>query len=191
MPEKVNQFEHLMQQVRQGDEQASERLCREYASHVIRVVRRRLHPRLRRRLDSGDVLQAVWASFFTIPTERFTFRSEKQLIEFLSRVAQNKVIDENRRCFGTDKRQLAREEYLEDLDYGEPLRDPNQPTPSKAVIADDRWEELLRDQPRLIRDLLALKRLGFTNVEIAGRLGVHAKTVQRHLRKLAEELPKS
>jgi RNA polymerase sigma factor (sigma-70 family) len=190
MAESANQFEMLMERVRDGDEQAAEQVCREYTSHVIRVVRRRLPQKMRRRLDSGDVLQAVWASFFAIPAERFTFRTPKQLIEFLGRVAHNKVVDETRRCLGTDKRQLQRERRLEDAECNELLGDPRQPTPSKAILVEECWQELLRDQPSLVKDLLVLKRLGFTHDEIAGRLGLHAKTIQRRLRKLAGELPK-
>jgi RNA polymerase sigma factor (sigma-70 family) len=189
MSQSENQFERLMEQIRIGSPEAATQLYREYVSHVIRVVRRRLHPSMRRRLDSADMLQAVWASFFAIPANEFTFHTPKQLIDFRCRIAQNKVVDEARRMLGTQKRRLARENYLEDMDSGAPLPDPRQHTASKAAMADDCWEQLLRDQPALIRDMLALRRLGFTPTEIAARLGVHPKTIRRYLQRLAKELP--
>jgi RNA polymerase sigma factor (sigma-70 family) len=189
MAESVNQFERLMEQVRGGSEQAAEQVCREYASHVIRVVRRRLHSRLRRRLDSGDVLQAVWASFFAIPAERFSFQTPEQLIGFLCQVAKNKVIDETRRGMDAQKRQVTREEYVEQTYHDKRLPDPRQPTASKGLIAEESWEQLLRDQPSLIRDILELRRLGFTMSEIGARLGIQVKSIRRYLKKLAEELP--
>lgn len=182
MSEVQSQFQLLLMQVRTGDESAARQLFEQYSQHVIRVVRRQLHPALRRRFDSADIAQSVWASFFGAARDEFKFQNPAELIGFLCNVARHKTIDQYRRQARTGKRQLRRERPLNDHQLG----DPNQCTASKITMAEDRWERLLRDQPPTVRAILSLKRLGYTPEEIAERLSLHPRTVRRQLQKLSE-----
>ncbi len=182
MSDAQSQFQRLLAQVRSGDESAAQQLYDQYSHHVIRVIRRRLHPALRRRLDSADVAQSVWASFFATSRDEFEFRTPAELIGFLGHVAQNKTVDQFRRQACTAKRQLLRERPLD----GHALGDPSQCTASKITMAEDQWERLLRDQPPMVRAILSLKRLGYKPEEIGEKLGLHPRTVRRQLQKLSE-----
>lgn len=186
MPNVDNTFERLMRLAQGGCESAARQLYEEYSQHVIRVVRRRLNRRLRRQLDSDDIAQSVWASFFGAPLSAFAFAKPNDLVQFLELLARNKVIDRNRRHAGTAKRNYAREKSLDELPDPNGLVDPRQMTASKACIADDRWEALLRDQPPRVREILVLSRLGFTSDEIAQRMGLHPRTIKRQLQKASE-----
>jgi RNA polymerase sigma-70 factor (ECF subfamily) len=181
MADSANEFELLMERVRTGCPDASREVFDRYSDAVRRVVRRALHVKLRRQYDSIDFLQSVWASFFQVPPERYTFATQEALVGFLSRLAVNKVVEATRRHL-VAKRDANRECSLEApgvADVPTPA-----PTPSQVVMAEERWEGLVRDQPPEIRRVLELLRQGHNHKEIARQVGVHPKVIQRLIRKL-------
>src|SRR5205823_10333892 len=97
----ANDFEALMGRVRAGCPRAAQEVFDRYSDAVRRVVRRVLRDRLRAKYDSTDFVQSVWASFFLTPPERYNFDTPQQLVNFLSKVAFHKVVDEGRRRLAT------------------------------------------------------------------------------------------
>jgi RNA polymerase sigma-70 factor (ECF subfamily) len=181
-----NDFRGLMERVQSGSDEAARELFDRYSGHVARVVRRRLHPRLRTQYDSLDFLQAVWASFFTSPLHRVLERPE-DLVGYLSRMACNKIMDANRRRFGAQKADARRERSLAAPDGGPgPEVSARQPTPSQLAIAEESWEKLLKGQPPTLRRALEMLRQGHTYRDIADEVGLHPKALQRFLQKLME-----
>lgn len=188
-----DEFEAMMRRVRSGCPDAAREVFDRYNSHVRRVVRRHLARRLRRQYDSLDFLQAVWASFFTTPADRYTFEQPDDLVNFLARIAANKVIEEFRRQVLTLKNDIGRNVPIVQVPASEIAAGPaavaaepagREPSPSQLAIAEERWEHLLRDQPPGYRRVLELLREGHTFREIAERTGCHPKVIQRLLRKL-------
>ena len=59
-------FARLMASARSGSRDALEDLYKQYGEHVRRIVRRRIHRRLRAQYDSLDFMQAAWASFVAV-----------------------------------------------------------------------------------------------------------------------------
>jgi DNA-binding NarL/FixJ family response regulator len=59
-------------------------------------------------------------------------------------------------------------------------------TPSKYVMADERWQRLTRNLPPAHLRVLELLREGHTNIEIADRLGIDRKAIQRIIDRLRE-----
>jgi RNA polymerase sigma-70 factor (ECF subfamily) len=179
------EFARLMQRVRDGDPQAAHEVFERYSEAIRRVVRRYLHQRLRAQYDSIDILQTVWASFFQVPPERYTFETPEALIAFLSQMAHHKAINVFRRRMMAAKnnlnRQVSLDEPTRDLDKGPPAR---QPTPSQLAIAEEHWERIVRGQPPRVRQVLEMLRVGHTKREVADRFGLHPKTIQRLLDKL-------
>ena len=94
-------FRRLMQDLEAGSPEAAEKLVQQYGDVILRVIRSRLNRLLRRQLDSEDVRQVVWASFFAHRSLYARFNAPEQLIAFLKSVAANKVIDECRRRIAT------------------------------------------------------------------------------------------
>jgi RNA polymerase sigma factor (sigma-70 family) len=183
-----NEFAELMRSVREGSEDAARMLFDRYAPHIRRVVRRKLHQRLRPQFDSVDFVQDVWASFFALQGRQASFESPEALIGFLSNMAYHKVIDAVRQNMQTKKRDIGRERPLEKLINTQDERlTARQPTPSQVFGAKEQWDQLLDRVPERYWPILKLLREGETHEEIARKLGLDKKTVQRVLRRIAPE----
>jgi RNA polymerase sigma-70 factor (ECF subfamily) len=180
-------FCKLMALVRAGSEEAARELFDRYSSHISRVVRRRLHRRLRTQYDTLDFLQAVWASFFAVPLEQYNFEQPKDLVGFLARMAYNKVVDATRRRFGTVKHNINGEiPFGDDRGVSPEQVAVRQPTPSQEFMAEERWEQLLQGLTPPFRRVLELLRQGYSHKKIGEEVGLHPKMIQRFLRQLAE-----
>jgi RNA polymerase sigma factor (sigma-70 family) len=184
-------FRELMRQVQTGSPEAARRLCDQYGSHVMRVIRRRLPDYLRPRYDSIDFQQDVWASFFAQLAEHHRFDDPSALIAYLSRLAQNKVLMEQRRGLAA-KRDVWRDRAMQpQAAAGETMTevqpDPRAHTPSLWMMADERWEQMLAAQPPLKRRMLLMLREGCSHGEVAAQLGLHPKAIQRVLRRLVRD----
>jgi RNA polymerase sigma-70 factor (ECF subfamily) len=185
-PSPVGEFAALMRRVRAGNAEAAREVFDRYSPHVLRVVRRRMHQRLRAQYDSADFAQAVWASFFADSPDRFDFDGPQALVNYLANVAANKVVDVVRRRVQAAKRDLTRERPLPAPRGGADADLPaRHPTPSQVAIAEERWEQLLEGQPPRCRRVLELLREGHTHQEAADQTGIHPKVIQRMLRKLS------
>src|SRR5256885_494267 len=98
-PRDQRRFRALMQRAFEGSSEAAQELMAKYGAYIIRAVRKRLSHKLRPRFDSIDFVQDVWASFYR--GEERKFEGPEHLIAFLTRVAQNKVIDAARGSLDT------------------------------------------------------------------------------------------
>jgi RNA polymerase sigma factor (sigma-70 family) len=176
------EFSQLMQRVQAGCPEAAQEVYDRYSAHVRRVVRRQLHQRMRAQFDSADFLQLVWASFFRTATDRYEFKDPKALVSFLCHVAFNKVVaafHHQRR----EKRSIEREQALQ-IDVAD-RRVRKEPSPSELAIANECWERMLAGQPERGQTILEMLRQGHTHDEIADRLQLHPKVVQRLLRRIS------
>ncbi len=179
------QFARLMREVRGGSAEAARELYVRYADHVRRVIRHNLHVKLRPKFDSLDFLQDVWNSFFA--DDRLEFRSPGELVSFLQQVAHNKVVDTFRQRMQTQKHDLNRECSLDSAiaEFGEPAS-PD-PSPSQCYSAQEAFETMRARQPRRRQPIVTMLQEGYSHSEIAERLGVSAKTVQRLVRRIRPE----
>lgn len=96
-------FEALILRLAQGDETAAEELVRRYEAVVRLEVRCWMGRSLRRQLDSIDICQAVWASFFVRerspdPSHKpYRLENPSHLIALLKDIARKKVFFEARK----------------------------------------------------------------------------------------------
>lgn len=166
-------------------------LCQQYTDLVLHVVRRMMRTELRRRYDSHDFVQSVWASFARLPLSDHTFSSPEDLVAYLARMAYNKVCETTREDF-SQKRDMRRECSLDAAapdNYPLSEQVPGRtPSPSQNVIAHEKWQQIVAGQmPGHIR-VLELLRDGHTPVEITRNHGVHPKIIQRLLNRLRHYL---
>jgi RNA polymerase sigma factor (sigma-70 family) len=194
-------FRELMGQVQAGSEEAARRLYDEYGSHILRIVRHRMPEQLRSKFDSIDFVQDVWTSFFTDPPQDQQFDNPKALVGYLMRLAKRKVTAAYRKRLGSLKHDVRREramrvegEAAAEVEagfgadaVGDPFTDPRQHTPSHWVMADERWQRLLDGQTPARRHALLMLREGSSQREVAERLGLSQKAIQRLLRRLLPE----
>jgi RNA polymerase sigma-70 factor (ECF subfamily) len=184
MSESQSGFQSLMEQIAAGSESAVEKLVCLYGSQLSRAVRRRMHPRLRTKFDTSDFAQAVWASFFYDREGLGRFEHSRDFVAFLTRMAQNKVVDECRRRLQTQKRNVTRECSIS-ADASEEIVVPSrEPPPSQIAIRNEQWQRMMEGLPTQYRQILELRVAGETQEEIARRLGISERTVRRVLSKL-------
>src|SRR5215831_11847068 len=108
MPEE-SAFQELIRRVRAGDGRAAEELVRRYEPAIRRVVRVRLgDSRLQRVLDSTDIAQSVFGSFFVrTALGQYELNTPEQLLNLLVNMSRKKVIDQVREA-GAARRDYRR-----------------------------------------------------------------------------------
>jgi len=180
-------FAHLLEQVRGGSEEAMLELVEKYGRHVFRAVRRKLNRSIRSKFDSGDFVQAVWASFFEDRARLCELTSASELIRFLSQIAHNKVIDETRRRLVLQGRNVAREVRLDQTDVQKTALSPD-PTASEVFIANENYRRITTGRSVRSQIVIDLRRRGATYEEIADVLEVDPRTVRRVLERLWREV---
>ncbi|HEY1376502.1 MAG TPA: sigma-70 family RNA polymerase sigma factor [Gemmataceae bacterium] len=187
----TDDFRTLMRDFLAGRQDAAERLCRDYQSAILRVVRRTLLPQLRPRYDSLDFVNDVWVSFFADPPRHAHFDTPQEFTAYLARMARNKI-GEVRRKARAPKHDLAREKPIQIVsaaagrDGGLPAPEP---TPSQIVGAEDEFQNMLRGRDPIQQRILTLLRQGMGYREVARRLNTHEKTIRRLVRQLDPEAP--
>src|SRR5437868_11199602 len=78
---------------RGGDETAARELFDRYADRLLALARRRLGQRLARRVDSEDVVQSVFRTFFAHAKEgEFTIRDQDDMCKLLFRLTVHKTL---------------------------------------------------------------------------------------------------
>jgi RNA polymerase sporulation-specific sigma factor len=125
----------LIQRIGHGDQTALDGLCRRYLSRVLVAVRLRLGANLRKKVESGDIVQEVMIDAIRNIKE-FSFRTEGAFLKYLNRVVENRIRDEADR-WAAQKRRPDREIPLDGARSDEsalPLQIADSaPTPSKVV----------------------------------------------------------
>ncbi len=180
-----NDFDALMQRIREGSQEAAQELFEIYGPHLFRVVRRQLHRTMRSKYDSADFVQAVWASFFAVEPEKTHFDTPEALISYLAKIARNKVIDAVRQRFGTIKYNVGRERSLEAAEMFNQRRVVSrEPSPSQVVRAKERKDQIMARLSEAQQPIVALVLEGYTHREIAEKLGLNERTIRRVLHKV-------
>jgi RNA polymerase sigma factor (sigma-70 family) len=185
----ADDFARLMERVSEGCPEAIAELHTRYGGHIREVVRKRLNQRLRPIFDSIDFQQDVWASFFCGDLKRCRFTTPEALVRFLCEMANGKVVDVSRQRLRSSRYNLNREQSLDQLHFVDvaPEVAARSPSPSQLAMANEKWQQLLHKQPRPNQRILELLRAGHTHEEIAEKLGLNAKKVQRFLQSLKKQ----
>ncbi len=178
------QFHQLMKDALTGSEDAARTLFERYEPLLLRAIRRKLNERVRSRLDSVDISQDVWASFFAVPPGQRTFKTSEEFVVFLTKLAWNKAIAAMRLNLAR-KSDVQREVSIDDSRCF--IKDDlmaADPTPSRIVMTQEDWKAFLKTQPLVYRRIFILRRDGNTVPEIAEELGISLRTVERVVEKL-------
>jgi RNA polymerase sigma-70 factor (ECF subfamily) len=174
----------LLEKLAKGESAAAERVFRDFEPFLRAMVRRRLTPPLRVKFDSMDVVQSVWADILDELLEGGReFKDQAHLRAFLARVTYHHFVNQCRR-HGTA---LKQEQPLLTDDTAKLPASP-QPRPSEVAQAGELWDTLMDLCPPAHRQILELKRQGFSLEEIANRVGLHEGSVRRIIYELARRL---
>ncbi|HID75974.1 MAG TPA: sigma-70 family RNA polymerase sigma factor [Planctomycetaceae bacterium] len=188
MTEPKDEFRTLLEQAQAGSREATCELIERYGPHIVRAVRRKLDRALRSKFDSIDFVQAVWASFFTASRRLTDFHTPQDLIAYLVAMARNKVISEIRRRLMRPSHNVNREYSLDSSRWAGGARLPDGgPSPSAVAVASELRARLLDGRPVLHQRIIQLRLDGYSTKQIARMLGIHQRTVQRVIARLAPD----
>jgi RNA polymerase sigma factor (sigma-70 family) len=180
-----------IKEAQDGNQEAWDRLFREYYPKVCRAARRKLDRSgrsMRSVYESSDFANDVMKSLVA-NLSRLDFPSSEHLVAFLAQVAEQKVIDEHRRR-RTLKRDVTRERRLEGATESTSVQlASDEPTASQHAQANEA-EALLMDRgSETEKRIIELRREGYDNNDIADQTGWNVRKVQRFLKDLHESLP--
>ena len=146
-----------------------------------RPWRRHLDNRIRRREDEHDILQSMYASFCIGQREgNASPASREELWRLLVRITLCKVVNTANRNFAA-RRDVKREHSpsptlfpLWMLDHV----DRAQVNPDERLIVLEELDNLLRELPENLRQIVVWKVEGFTNAEIARHLNCTVRSIE-------------
>src|SRR5262245_24985640 len=174
-----NAFHELIRRVRAGDESAAAGLVRRYEPTLRRVARVRLaDDRLRRRFDSMDICQSVFASFFVrAALGQFELDSPEQLLGLLVSMSRRKLIDHAR------EEGAARRDYRRQMPEGLEGRDfiAADPSPSAEVAGGELLQEFRKRLTDEERRLAEQRAAGRAWSEIAADCGGSPEALRKQL----------
>jgi RNA polymerase sigma factor (sigma-70 family) len=176
----------VLRRLANGCEDAARELVERYSPVIRRVIRRHLDRLARPVLDSMDLTQQVWASFFCRELYAEALRDPDALRSFLCAMGRNKALAASR---GQRARKRDRGGVVPlhspVVDAEHDLRDLH-PEPDEEVAQRDLWEVVLRCFDATGRRAMELLRGGCGLREVSARLGVSVRTVGRIVRRARE-----
>ena len=182
---------HWLQQLREGDAAAAQPLWERYFGRLVGLARARLQGTPRRAADEEDVALSAFDSFCQgVEAGRFPRLDDRDnLWRVLVALTARKAIDHAR---AERRRKRGGGAVLDEAALGDgpagavaALEDVvgREPTPEFAAVLAEECRRLLGLLPDAgLREVAVWKMEGFTNAEIAGRLGCGLRSVERKLR---------
>ncbi len=172
-------FQALIRRARAGDQAAAAELVQVYEPVVRRAVRVWLvDPRLRRRFDSTDVCQSVFADFFVgLATGRYDLKNPEQLLNLLVHMSRRKLVSRARREAAA-RRDFRRTRTGPLAENG--LVEPA-PGPAQQVEADELLREFRKRLSEEERQVAEERTLGHDWYRIAAARGDSPSAVRKRL----------
>ncbi len=191
MSESTN-VSHWIDLVKAGDSAAATCIWQHYFDRLVRSVRARLQGQNRAVSDEEDIVLSVFDSFYNAAQEgRFPDLADRDdLWQLLMRMAARKVIDkrrhDRRHRRGGDERIESLDQSIDDAKIIEVIG--NEPSPEMVLMMHESVEQFFSHLGvGQLRDLAGAKLEGYTNAEIATRLGCSERTIERRLNLIREK----
>jgi RNA polymerase sigma-70 factor (ECF subfamily) len=172
-------FSAFIRRIRGGDEHAAVELVERYGPAIRRAVRVRLRdPRLQRLIDSVDICQSVFASFFVrTALGQYDLDDPGQLLKLLTAIARNKLAIQARRE-RADCRDLGRVNWAATV---ENCPAPASSNPSRQLAARELLDEARRRLTPEELVLLERRSQGLSWAEIGVEIGANPDALRIRL----------
>jgi RNA polymerase sigma-70 factor (ECF subfamily) len=186
----IDSFADLMTRLRAGDQNAAAELFQRFAGRLILLARDRLGPLVKGKVDPEDIVQSALRSFFVRHADgRIAPRGWGGLWAILTTITLRKCghqVD----YWTAACRDVRREAIRPADDLSDPgwLMLASDPTPSQAAILVETVRRIEADLEEYHRDIFRLALGGYKSPEIANRVRVTERTVQRVLKRIRERL---
>lgn len=158
-------------------------IFRRYADRLTRFASSRMPGSLSQRVDSDDIVQSVFRSFFRRNRDgEFSFDESLDLWNLLVALTFRKVLNQVRH-HTREKRDINKESALDDGHC-----DPNDllPGPEQVNMMVDFLNWILAKLPEESRPIVTLRLEGYSIAEIATRQQVSQRTVKRVMSRVRE-----
>lgn len=187
----------IIQRVRTGDEAAAQELWNRYSEQIVEVARRSLKDSSRRVQDEEDVAVIAFKSLLAGMTAgRFPELDHRDqlwrlLVVITTRKAAAVIEKDHRQKRGGgdvrgDSAVMSRENEESVLGGFDQLKS-EKVQPDIATVMADQTQQLLASLPdETAQRIAALKIEGFTHQEIADKLEINTRTVERRLKQIRE-----
>lgn len=178
----------LLERAKKGDRKALNDLYKLHELNLLAMVRKRLGPELRIRLESLDIVQDVYAAFCEPKNiEHFEYSTDEAFLKYVATMVANHIRDEidywrrQRRNPGNEVAQLSSS-----------IAEAHAPTPSVIVQMQEVEALLQRALDRLPPDdremIIARQEQGRSYEDIAAERGKTADAVRVKLKRLERSL---
>lgn len=87
-----HQTQRLVMLAQDGDKAALDQLCKTYNDRILRIIRMRMGPELRSKLQSMDLVQDAFISAIR-GLDNFTYKNEGDFMRWVSKIAENRIRD--------------------------------------------------------------------------------------------------
>lgn len=180
-----------LNQLQQGDQQAVQRLWEEYFQKMVRLARRKLQPLPQQLADEESLAASAFNSFcLAADKKRFPkLHDRDDLWQVLVMLVRNKAAD--RKEYHTrDKRNYLRIQKpggddSSDANLFYQMIQSGEPDPQFAAEVAEECGILLAKLPdEELRQIALWKMEGYTNEEIAKKIGCAPATVERRLKNI-------
>ena len=181
----------LLELCRKGDEEAARQIVDRYLERMLLLARRRISPRLASRVDGEDIVQSVFRTFFVrIKEGQFVFQDQDDLCKLLMRITLHKTLRQ------VAYHKAAKRDPSLETPQGEHHSEQlsalfdQEPTQEATVTFLDQLEHFLTQLRPQEREILEMRLQGYSNEEIAKKLGIYDRKIRRvieHVRAIAEK----
>jgi pSer/pThr/pTyr-binding forkhead associated (FHA) protein len=182
---------HWIRELKEGeDDRAQKELSARYYARLVALARSKLAGVPRSAEDEEDVVLCALNSFFAGADQgKFTLLSDRHdLWRLLTKITRRKAINQrNKAC--AQKRGSGK--VLHESCFSRPGREEagdglaglanNEPTPDLLAEISEQLRRLMERLPEDLRDVAVFKLEGYTNQEIAAKIGKVERTVERKL----------
>jgi RNA polymerase sigma-70 factor (ECF subfamily) len=184
-------FDEFMSRLQAGDEQAAAAVYHRFVPTLIALIRGRLDPHLRAKVDPEDIVQSVFRTFFLRNADgRFHLGSWESLLSVLAVIAIRKCAQQAK-YYRAARRNIRREtEVTPASDESGTAWEPpaSEPLPPERAAMAEIVTELLQGLDASEQPILILSLKGSTATEISTEIGRTTRTVQRVLQRLRKRL---
>jgi len=194
MEESQNSVTHWVKGVKGGDDGAAQRLWQRYYHAMVHLARAKLQGASRRQADESDVVVEAFDSFcrdarrggFPQTTDRQDFW--RLMVMYTARKAVDQMRRQRRKVRGEGR--VFGESVFGDDGQAPGLDQAigDEPTPEFAVMMAETVRRCLAALPADHRPVAVMAMEGYTNQEVAERLGSSLSTVERRLRNIRQVL---
>ncbi len=183
---------HWINLVKSGDSAAANRIWQHYFDRLVRSVRARLYGQNRAVSDEEDIVLSVFDSFYhAAENGRFPDLTDRDdLWQLLLRMAARKVVDKRRHDLRQRRGGNVRLQSLDQADDDENIIEAisDEPSPEMVLMLQESVERLFFHLGvGQLRDLAGAKLEGYSNAELAQRLGCSERTIERRLHLIREK----